>query len=259
MEQLIIKITLNYTKILSIYEIKQIPEIYWGGNGVGDRFLNKKYNYLVIYKNKRLKQYIFNKISDDLIHSKLECIKSNLDIDLFYSLNNNFIDIKSGIIGIYIYNPNIFKLEQGQLINRPISKKIIDYYKKQSCVICGSNTDLVCDHKNDLYNDDRVLNIKTQLLDDFQSLCNHCNLQKRQISKIEKETKIIFNARKQHPLFKETYKYMLFPWEFKTYDINNIYSKYDTFWYDPIEYQRKIYFYINFIIPINNQIKQLIK
>jgi hypothetical protein len=52
---------------------------------------------------------------------------------------------------------------------------------------------------------------------------------------------------------------MLFPWEFKKYDINNIYSKYDTFWYDPIEYQRKIYFYINFIIPINNQIKQLIK
>jgi hypothetical protein len=139
---------------------------------------------------------------------------------------------------------------------------IIDYYKKQSCVICGSNTDLVCEaipHKNDFYNDDRVLNIKTQLLDDFQSLCNHCNLQKRQICKNEKETQIIYNARIQHPLFQETYKYMLFPWEFKTYDINNIYSKYDTFWYDPIEYQRKIYFYINFIIPINNQIKQLIK
>jgi len=257
MDILISQITNNFSKILSINEIKQIPDIYWGGNGVGDRFLNKKYNYLVIYKNRRMKQYIFNSNIDDSIHSRLECIKCNLDIYNFFELNDNFNSVKSGIVGIYIYNPNIFSIEQCTNIHRPISKKIIDYYKKISCVVCGSNTDLICDHKNDYYNDIRVLHIKTQRVDDFQSLCNHCNLQKRQICKKEKETQIIYNARIQHPIFRETYKHIKFPWEFKTFDINNIYTKYDTYWYDPIEYQRKIHFYTNYIIPINNEIKQL--
>jgi hypothetical protein len=38
---------------------------------------------------------------------------------------------------------------------------------------------VVIDHKNDLYNDPRVHNIKTQLVSDFQPLCNACNLKKR--------------------------------------------------------------------------------
>ena len=44
---------------------------------------------------------------------------------------------------------------------------------------CGSTKSLVVDHKNDLYNDPRVHSVETQKIDDFQSLCNACNLAKR--------------------------------------------------------------------------------
>jgi hypothetical protein len=44
---------------------------------------------------------------------------------------------------------------------------------------CGKSNDTVVDHKNDLYNDPRVLDMKTQTIDDFQPLCNGCNLIKR--------------------------------------------------------------------------------
>ena len=71
---------------------------------------------------------------------------------------------------------------------RPIRDDIHKYHKSTSCVVCGSQSDLVTDHKNDLYNDDRVLDIKTQTKEDFQCLCNHCNLQKRQIAKKTIET-----------------------------------------------------------------------
>jgi len=50
------------------------------------------------------------------------------------------------------------------------------------------------DHKNDYYDDTRVLDSKNQTLDDFQSLCNHCNLLKRQNTKKEKETGVIYSA-----------------------------------------------------------------
>src|SRR5210317_1518652 len=62
--------------------------------------------------------------------------------------------------------------------DRPIRNDIHKYHKNKGCVVCGSTSDLVTDHKNDLYNDSRVLNTKTQTIDDFQCLCNHCNLQK---------------------------------------------------------------------------------
>ena len=40
------------------------------------------------------------------------------------------------------------------------------------CIVCGSASDIVIDHKNDLYNDPRVLNSDTQVPDDFQTLCS---------------------------------------------------------------------------------------
>jgi hypothetical protein len=30
-----------------------------------------------------------------------------------------------------------------------------------------------------MYNNPRILSVKTQILDDFQALCRHCNCQKR--------------------------------------------------------------------------------
>jgi 5-methylcytosine-specific restriction endonuclease McrA len=55
--------------------------------------------------------------------------------------------------------------------------------------MCGSHSNTVIDHKNDLYNDETVLNVDTQTIDDFQVLCTHCNLLKRQISIDEKKIK----------------------------------------------------------------------
>lgn len=65
------------------------------------------------------------------------------------------------------------------LHSRPISKKIREHFKGKCCVACGSRKSMVIDHKNDLYNDPRVHNINTQLISDFQPLCNACNLKKR--------------------------------------------------------------------------------
>ena len=71
--------------------------------------------------------------------------------------------------------------------SRPIRKDISDYYKSMKCVHCDTSSNIIPDHKNDLYNDPRVLNIHTQTYDDFQSLCTSCNAKKRQVSKKTKE------------------------------------------------------------------------
>ena len=59
---------------------------------------------------------------------------------------------------------------------RPIRDDIRKALKDQPCVVCGSRSSIVLDHKNDLYNDPRVLDTATQTIDDFQPLCNR-NLQ----------------------------------------------------------------------------------
>lgn len=65
-------------------------------------------------------------------------------------------------------------------ISKSITKSLLQKYN--CCLHCskpngGSNggSRLCIDHKNDLYNDKRVMNIKTQTIDDFQVLCQHCN------------------------------------------------------------------------------------
>lgn len=121
--------------------------------------------------------------------------------------------------------------------SRPIRKDIDKYHKKIGCVVCGSKSDLVTDHKNDLYNDERVLNRKTQVLDDFQCLCNHCNLQKRQVAKKTKETGKRYGATNISVL-------KIFGIDFtsgnETYDKNDINAMVGTFWYDPIEFCKNV-------------------
>lgn len=116
---------------------------------------------------------------------------------------------------------------------RPIRKDIDKHYKQSSCVVCGSRSDLITDHKNDLYNDIRVLNTSTQVLDDFQCLCNHCNLQKRQIAKKTKETGKRYGAT-NIPFLK------IFGIDYiegnEHYDPKDINAMKGTFWYDPIKF-----------------------
>lgn len=237
-ENLILTLTNNFVNIIHIGDIKKHPILYWGGNGVGDRWANKKFNYSIVYSNKNPKTYSENETDHipELILSEF--------------LYNNNKKGQGQIIGIYVHSKrtNIPKRD----IRKDIHKTIIS----QSCVVCGSNTEIICDHKNDLYNDIRVLQTSTQEINDFQPLCNHCNLQKRQVAKEEQTNFRIYSAKR---ILKYKIYTFEFPWEKRAFDKKCVDCKIDTFWYDPIEFERKIYCYISYIIPIIKEIKKLNK
>lgn len=111
---------------------------------------------------------------------------------------------------------------------------------RQACVVCGTSTDVLPDHKNDMYNDPRVLSVRTQTIDDFQTLCRHCNLRKRQVAKKEAEEQKIFSA-KDMPQYRH-YPFP-FPWEACHYDAADPLCKQDSFWHDPVEFNRKLAIY----------------
>lgn len=166
-------------------------------------------------------------------------------------LNNNSTGkvIKLQTIG---FNNN------NKCLNRPIDKKIrktlLDKYKK--CIHCGNNKNLCIDHKNDLYNDIRVLNVKTQSITDFQVLCNKCNKDlKHQANVYEKKENNLFIAKQLgiYPFVNDIISY--YPWEMKIFDINDINCKFNTYWYDIEEFYRLREIYIKYI-PINNEIKK---
>jgi hypothetical protein len=228
--------TNHFTRILSTTEIKEkYKDLYWGGNGVGDRWAKKKFNYTVVYAKKRPALYSENdndEIPTDILTAFLQSHKKGV-----------------GIIGIFVHS------ERTNIQKRPIDKDIHKEITSLTCVICGTHN-TICDHKNDLYNDVRVLNIKTQLINDFQPLCNHCNLQKRQVCKTEEQTEKLYSA-------KNIQRYKIypfeFPWEKKAFDKDDIYCKTGTYWFDPVEFDRNIYYYSVNVIPIVNEIHRKIK
>jgi len=232
-EQLVKRLSNNYTTIISRTEIRKHKSLDWGDNGIGDRWVKKKFNYTVIY-NKKEKQYSENE--NDTIPN--DCL------EVFRKSNKG-----SGIIGIFVHSL------RENIITRPIRTDILDKIRSQSCVSCGSNSSIICDHKNDLYNEDSVLVSKTQKLDDFQPLCNHCNLQKREVLKKEVEKSKLYSA-------KNLAKYKLFPfefpWEKKLFDKRDKNTKKDTYWYDPVEFNRKIYLYTT-LLPVLKEIKRKTK
>ena len=120
---------------------------------------------------------------------------------------------------------------------RPIGKHIREYYKNKRCVVCASSSDIVIDHKNDLYNDPRVLDINTQKPNDFQVLCNSCNLRKRAVS-IKTRRKMKRYGATNIPMLK------VFGVDFlsgdETLDINNPDCLVGTYWYDPIAFMNGI-------------------
>lgn len=135
-----------------------------------------------------------------------------------------------------VYYFKIFGIKSEESTH-PIRKDILDYYKKIPCVNCGSNSELQCDHKNGLYNDLRVLDAKTQTLDDFQSLCRHCNCQKRQVEKKTKETSKRYSASNIPSL-------SIFGIDFiegnETINFEDVNALKGTYWYDPIEFMKQI-------------------
>lgn len=120
---------------------------------------------------------------------------------------------------------------------RPIRTDIDKHHKQMGCVVCGSHSDLVTDHKNDLYNDPRVLHRDTQTIDDFQCLCNHCNLQKRQVAIKTRETKKRIGATTIPSL-------AVFGTDFsdgdETYDEKDVNAMVGTYWHDPVAFMQYI-------------------
>lgn len=84
--------------------------------------------------------------------------------------------------------------------NQAIRSDIKEYYKNKPCVMLGivgnsENTKIEIDHKDGQKNDDRVSNLQTQQLKDFQPLCKAANDAKRQICKRCIETRKRWDAR----------------------------------------------------------------
>lgn len=120
---------------------------------------------------------------------------------------------------------------------RPIRRDIEVYHKKMGCVVCGTFTNLVTDHKNDLYNDKRVLNISKQNINDFQCLCTHCNLRKREVTKKTMVTKKRYKATNIKGLSMFGIDFINGDECFNKDDINAMVG---TYWYDVIEFNKYI-------------------
>jgi hypothetical protein len=91
------------------------------------------------------------------------------------------------------------------------------------------------------------------MVSDFQPLCEHCNLQKRQVCRTEEQTGKLYSAKNI-----ETYRSypFEFPWEKKTFDKNDIHCKTGTYWFDPAEFNRNINSYATYVLPIVREIKR---
>ena len=120
--------------------------------------------------------------------------------------------------------------------SRPISRAIRAHFKGHNCVVCATS-EIIIDHKNDLYNDPRVLNKDTQVPDDFQPLCNACNLRKRAVCTKTKEEGKRFGAT-------NIPQFAIFGIDFiqgdETYDENDPNAMVGTYWYDPVKFMEYI-------------------
>jgi hypothetical protein len=230
-EELVKKLSNNFTAIINRDTLRKYPKLNWGDNGIGDRWYKKKFNYTVV-TNEKVKTYSEN---DDEIDSEVLRV---------YRLENTKM---KGIIGIFVHSKRL------NIVKRPIKKEIDCAIKKKCCVSCGSRSEIICDHKNDIYNDVNVLNTKTQVKSDFQPLCNHCNLQKRQILKDEMKNNKLYSAKNLEKYGAFQFE---FPWEKKYFDVNDVNTKMDTYWYDPVEFNKKIFQYMSYVLPVVNEIKQ---
>lgn len=146
-----------------------------------------------------------------------------------------------------------------KLQTRHIGNKIRDNFdlKNSSCLHCGSSSNLCIDHKNDMYNDPRVLDTDTQEEEDFQILCNKCNTDKHQANEIEKKTRKLYSVKKLGlaSLKSDNFDY---PWEkcLTEYDETDKECKMYTYWYDIDEFYRKRDIFKIYTRPLNAYIKK---
>ena len=129
-----------------------------------------------------------------------------------------------------------------------------------NCLHCGTNRTLVIDHKNDIYNDIRVLNSDTQCLDDFQVLCDKCNNDfKHNAHEREKRSGRLHCARDVGLIaLRNDPEY---PWEkvLTEYDERIIWCKQYTYWYDVAAFWARRDWYVYGIIPLHRELKRRIQ
>lgn len=118
--------------------------------------------------------------------------------------------------------------------SRPIRKDISTALKKNGvCVSCGKKSSIEIDHKNGLYNDSRVLNIHTQTIEDFQTLCKACNAQKRQTYVDMKKTRKRYSGTNIPGINLD------FTYGDETYDPDDINAMVGTYWYDIVAFRKR--------------------
>lgn len=217
-------LTDNYKNILPIEKAMELGIHGGPGNGSGDRTkITKLFINTVIYGDNRISMS-YPKCFDELIELSEE---DKEKIRLYKNLRREENLNLKGTIGFLIRG-----LNEDSSKGRPIRSDIKKHYKRLPCVKCGTRN-TVCDHKNDLYNDPRVLNITTQTLEDFQPLCNNCNLRKRAVSlKRDKEKK------RQPPTLDILAMNgdIIFTSGTENYKLNDPNALIGTYWYDPIQF-----------------------
>jgi hypothetical protein len=129
--------------------------------------------------------------------------------------------------------------------NRPIRSDIRAnlLLRYPYCLHCHTYKTLCIDHKNDDYDEERVLDRFAQNEDDFQVLCNKCNKDfKHQDHVKEKKTGRLFSVKDRQIFMFDTFNY---PWEIRCCDseVMKYYKQY-TYWYDIEDFRRKREIYV---------------
>lgn len=123
---------------------------------------------------------------------------------------------------------NGYRLDEtgSQQIRADIRKEI----RKRRCVVLGTSNPEV-DHKNGRKNDLRVMNVETQVLDDFQPLSKAANDAKRQFCKECRDTENRYDAQKLGYSISFTEGELVY---------ENKLGCIGCFWYDPIDFRKNL-------------------
>jgi len=211
----------SLSRIVSTNEFKdQYNQLKLGNGGSWcrmDSAFAKKFKY-VLRKNNNSLSFSWNPSVEETMSIQKEF--NNLEI----GKNNIITHIK------------IYGTKDSDSLSRSIREDIREYFKNSLCVVCG-NSDVEIDHKNGLYNNSRVLNMSTQVVEDFQTLCRHCNQQKRQSIIYTKQT-----GRRYPATMIPQLKIFGIPFTQgdETFDEKDVDAMVGTYWYDPVDFIKKI-------------------
>ena len=126
---------------------------------------------------------------------------------------------------------NGFRDEDEWVGSQTIRSDIKNYHRSRRCVVLGTSNPEV-DHKNGYKNDARVMNVKTQEVDDFQPLSKAANDAKRQVCKDCRKTGKRFDA--------TTLGYPIPFYAGNEYHDGTINGCVGCYWYDPVEFRKHL-------------------